>query len=241
MAKRPGGAMLQSDTPTRSQLIPVLTKWTEIGKKSELAPMIVTVVTVLLLFMSMDWDLIVYPFKFVEDNKTYSGTIYTSWYLMILCVYLMMLSLYFIRRLAGKNKSWMILGAVGVFTAYMLFLFQTQDAFAWMYTFFHGTLAGGQPTSKDTFVPTFMKHFLGTGFFEETFKAIPLFAIAIASAYMPDALRAKFGIEVRAMAATMFGIEGPSIATIMRPSTSEGNASSMSIVLAISESRQPRE
>ncbi len=70
MAKRPGGAMLQSDTPTRSQLIPVLTKWLEIGKKSELAPMMVTMVTVLLLFMSMDWDLIVYPFKFVEDNKT---------------------------------------------------------------------------------------------------------------------------------------------------------------------------
>ncbi len=40
-----------------------------------------------------------------------------------------------------------------------------------------------------------MKHFLGTGFFEETFKAIPLFAIAIASAYMPDGLRSKFGIE----------------------------------------------
>ncbi len=42
---------------------------------------------------------------------------------------------------------------------------------------------------------TFVKHFLGTGFFEETFKAIPLFVIAIASMYMPAALRSKFGIE----------------------------------------------
>ena len=41
---------------------------------------------------------------------------------------------------------------------------------------------------------TFVKHFLGTGFFEELFKAIPLFAIAIASGFMPT-LRAKFGIE----------------------------------------------
>jgi RsiW-degrading membrane proteinase PrsW (M82 family) len=188
MAKRPGGAMLQSAAPTNSQLIPVLTKWTEIGKKSELAPMIVTVVTVLLLFMTMDGDLIVYKFQY--------GTFFTSWYLMILCAYLMMLSVYFIRRLAGKDKSWIVLGAVGVFTAYMLFLFNTEHAFLWMYQLFHHDLAGGDPdATKDAFTELFVKHFLGTGFFEETFKAMPLFAIAIASAYMPDALRSKFGIE----------------------------------------------
>jgi RsiW-degrading membrane proteinase PrsW (M82 family) len=195
MAKRPGGAMLQSDTPTRSQLIPVLSKWQDIGKKSELAPMIVTVVTVLLLFMTLDGGLISYPYRYVENGDTYGGTVFTSWYLMILCLYLMMLSLYFIRRLAGKDKSWLLLGAAGVFTAYLLYLSMTEGALGWMYTFFHGSLAGGQPTNKDAFTQTFVKHFLGTGFYEETFKAIPLFIIALASPYMPDAIRSKFGIE----------------------------------------------
>ena len=78
MAKRPGGAMLQSDTPTRSQLIPVLSKWQDIGKKSELAPMIVTVVTVLLLFMTLDSGLISYPYRYVENGDTYGGTVFTS-------------------------------------------------------------------------------------------------------------------------------------------------------------------
>jgi RsiW-degrading membrane proteinase PrsW (M82 family) len=195
MAKRPGGAMLQSDTPTRSQLIPVLSKWQDIGKKSELAPMIVTLVTVLLLFMTLDGDLISYSYRYVENGDTYGGTVFTSWYLMILCLYLMMLSLYFIRRLAGKDKSWLLLGAAGVFTAYLLYLSMTEGVLGWMYTFFHGNLAGGQPTNKDAFTQTFVKHFLGTGFYEETFKAIPLFIIAIASPYMPDAVRSKFGIE----------------------------------------------
>ncbi len=195
MAKRPGGAMLQSDTPTRSQLIPVLSKWQDIGKKSELAPMIVTVVTVLLLFMTLDSGLISYPYRYVENGDTYGGTVFTSWYLMILCLYLMMLSLYFIRRLAGKDKSWLLLGAAGVFTAYLLYLSMTEGVLGWMYTFFHGSLAGGQPTNKDEFTQTFVKHFLGTGFYEEIFKAIPLFIIAIASPYMPDAIRSKFGIE----------------------------------------------
>ncbi len=165
MAKRPGGEMIQSATPTRSQLIPVLSKWQDVGKKSELTPIIVTVVTVLLLFITMDWGVITYDFQFVEGDKLYGGTIYSSWYLIILCVYLMMLSLYFIRRVAGKSKSWVVLGGVGLFTAYILFLFQTQHDFAWMYTFFHGTLAGGEPTSRDAFTETFIKHFLGTGFF----------------------------------------------------------------------------
>ena len=195
MAKRPGGAMLQSDTPTRSQLIPVLSKWQDIGKKSELAPMIVTLVTVLLLFMTLDSGLISYPYRYVENGDTYGGTVFTSWYLMILCLYLMMLSLYFIRRLAGKDKSWLLLGAAGVFTAYLLYLSMTEGVLGWMYTFFHGSLAGGQPTNKDAFTQTFVKHFLGTGFYEEMFKAIPLFVIAIASPYMPDAIRSKFGIE----------------------------------------------
>ena len=40
MAKRPGGVMVQGSEPTRSQLIPVITKWEDIGKKAQLWPAI---------------------------------------------------------------------------------------------------------------------------------------------------------------------------------------------------------
>ena len=84
----------------------------------------------------------------------------------------------------------------GAVHGYMLYLFQTSDDLTWMYTFFHGSWPGVRPTANDDVCcRVFVKHFLGTGFFEETFKAIPLFAIAIASMYMPAAMRSKFGIE----------------------------------------------
>src|ERR1700761_7228264 len=101
MAKRPGGAMLQTDTPTHSQWVPVLTKWRDIGKKSELAPIVVTIITVLLLFFLQDGDVITSSYEYVIGREIYGGTIYTSWYLIVVCAYLMLLSLYFIRRVAG--------------------------------------------------------------------------------------------------------------------------------------------
>ena len=198
MAKRPGGAMLQSDTPTHSQLIPVLSKWQDIGKKSELAPIVVTIVTVLLLFGFIDGKVFGIDWSYVTGEKKDMiayGTIYTSWYLITICVYLMLLSLYFIRRVAGKDKSWLLLIGVMAFTGYLLYLFQTDGDFEWMYSFFHVKLAGGEIQQGDETTQVFVKHFLGTGFFEELFKAIPLFVIAIASAYMPAAMRSKFGIE----------------------------------------------
>ncbi len=195
MAKRPGGAMLQSGTPTHSQWIPVLTKWTEVGKKSELGPILVTIVTVLLLFLLQHGDVISTTYSYVEGNSLYEGTMYSSWYLIAVDIYLMLLSIYFIRRIAGKDKSWALLIAVGVFTGYLLYLLQTQHDFMSMYTFFHEDLAGGEIQDSDSTTQTFVKHFLGTGFFEETFKALPLFAIAIAGSYMPAKMRSRFGIE----------------------------------------------
>jgi RsiW-degrading membrane proteinase PrsW (M82 family) len=195
MAKRPGGAMLQSDTPTHSQWIPVLTKWTEVGKKSELGPILVTIVTVLLLFLLQDGGVISTSYAFVEGNNIIQGVIFSSWYLIVVDIYLMLLSIYFIRRIAGKDKSWTLLIAVGLFTGYLLYLLQTQHDLISMYTFFHQDLAGGEIQDTDSTTQTFVKHFLGTGFFEEMFKALPLFAIAIASSFMPATLRSRFGIE----------------------------------------------
>ena len=195
MAKRPGGAMLQSETATHSQLVPLLTKWQDVGKKSELGPIVVTILVVLLLFVMQNGELQSIDYQFVENGKTLGGTIYTSWYLVTVCAFLMFLSLFFIRKVAGKAKSWALLTAVMVFTGYLLYLFQTEHAFLFLYNFFHVTVAGGEVKDNDSMTQTFVKHFLGTGFFEETFKAMPLFALAIASGFMPPMIRAQYGIE----------------------------------------------
>ena len=142
MAKRPGGAMLQSDTPTPSQWIPVLTKWTEVGKKSELGPIVVTIVTVLFLFLLQDGGVISTTYAYAVAGGYVQGMIFSSWYLIVVDIYLMLLSVYFIRRVAGKDKSWAALIAVGLFTGYLLYLFQTEHDLIGMYTFFHQNLAG---------------------------------------------------------------------------------------------------
>ena len=44
MAKRPGGVMVQGTEATRSQLIPVITKWHELGKTAQLGPVLFCIV-----------------------------------------------------------------------------------------------------------------------------------------------------------------------------------------------------
>src|SRR5438552_17672700 len=102
MAKRPGGTMVQNVAPTRSQLIPILTKWGELGSKSQLVPMIVTIVTVLLMYVyADDTEPLVYR---IGGNPL--NWIYTSPFMIVVALYLTLLSLYFIYRLVGKKKSW---------------------------------------------------------------------------------------------------------------------------------------
>jgi RsiW-degrading membrane proteinase PrsW (M82 family) len=189
MAKRPGGAMLQTPLPTRSQLLPVLTKWDQIGQKSQLTPVIFTIaVFFLLLLTSRDA-----PFQFPGAGNALSY--WTSSFMIVIASYLSLVSLYFLYRLVGKDKAWWVLMATVFVTGYCLYLFQTQGSFEWMYTFFHQDLAGGEPDANMPFLQLFFRHFVGTGFFEEMFKAMPLFAIVIASPYIPEGLRKKIGIE----------------------------------------------
>src|SRR5262245_64339064 len=118
MAKRPGGAMIQNSAPTRSQLVPLLTKWGELGSKSQLAPMIVTIVTVFLMyFYATNTEPIIYE---IGGDPTH--WIYTSSFIIILAVYLTLLSLYFIYRLVGKKKSWTGMMACMAFTALDIWL-----------------------------------------------------------------------------------------------------------------------
>jgi len=62
MAKRPGGVMVQSTEPTRSQLIPVMTKWNELGKTAQLGPVIFCIVMFFAMVLGST-DTYTYPIK----------------------------------------------------------------------------------------------------------------------------------------------------------------------------------
>ncbi len=197
MAKRPGGAMVQGGEATRSQLIPVITKWNELGKTAQLGPVLFCIVVFFSMATFGTTTTIEYPIV-AADGKHWMDPrdwIYTSNFLIMLAVFLTMVSLYFIYRMIGKNKSWYILLGSAGFTAYYLWLFKVDHYFVWMYEFFHLHLAGGEPNDNAPFIQLFIQHFLGTGFFEETVKALPIFALVGAARFMTPEVRAKIGVE----------------------------------------------
>jgi RsiW-degrading membrane proteinase PrsW (M82 family) len=197
MAKRPGGVMVQGNEATRSQLIPVITKWNELGKTAQWGPVLFCIAVFFSMVTFGTTNTIVYAIT-SPDGKLWADPrdwIYTSNFLIILAVFLTMVSLYFIYRMIGKNKSWYILLGAAGFTAYYLWLFRVDHYFVWMYEFFHLHLAGGEPDNNAPFIQLFIQHFLGTGFFEEIVKALPIFALVIAGSYMTPEMRKKIGVE----------------------------------------------
>src|ERR1700738_3305333 len=195
MAKRPGGVMVQGSEPTRSQLIPVLTKWEDIGKKAHWWPAIFCIATLFALDIFTPHSVLIeetYRDGKLDDPMNW---VYTSWYLVIVAVFLTMASLFFIYRQVGKNKSWWILFLGMGFTAYFVWLFRTQGDFDWLYLFFHRDLAGGDAKPSQPLLQLFMRHLLGTGFFEEFTKGVPILLLAWLTPRMSSAIRAKIGIE----------------------------------------------
>lgn len=196
MAKRPGGVMIQTAEATRSQLIPLVTKWEEIGQKGQLGPLIFCLLAFLALVVFGSTKTVKIPiFTATGDLADPRAWIYTSNTLVIVAVFLTMVSLYFIYRQVGKNKPWWILLATLAFSAYFLWLFMVEHDFGWLYTFFHQNLAGGEPDASQSFLPLFLNHTLGTGFFEELVKGIPILVLAFLTRAMSPALRAKIAVE----------------------------------------------
>jgi RsiW-degrading membrane proteinase PrsW (M82 family) len=191
MALRPGGAMVQSPIPTRSQLIPLLSNWRHLRDKSQLGAMIVTVISIMLMYAYIGDT----SPQIVQTGSDPRHWIYTSKFLIIVGLYLTFLSLYFVYRLAGKKKSWLAMLACFGFTAFYLWLFKVYGSFTFLYTFFHQGLAGGEPSPDMSFIQLFFRHFVGTGFFEEFVKAIPLLVLFYYTPRLQGINRENFGIE----------------------------------------------
>src|ERR1700728_4462831 len=108
MAKRPGGAMVQGTEATRSQLIPVITKWHELGKTAQLGPVIFCIAVFFCMFTFGNTDTITYPIL-AQDGRSYidpRGWIYSSNFLIMLAIFLTMVIMGFVYRMIGKAKSW---------------------------------------------------------------------------------------------------------------------------------------
>lgn len=197
MAKRPGGVMAQTDVPTRSQLIPVISKWHELRQKSALLPMIITIVFVLAMYGAMQanpWDM---PINFTRDYHldkwpTVGGQpVYTTYLIILVALYLNLASLYFIYKLAGKKKSWWMFIGVAIFTGWLL----TSPIFDWAYGFFYGFLAGGEPMQAKDFATRLYRFIIGTGFLEELLKATPLFILWAITSRLKPQHRDAYGIQ----------------------------------------------
>ncbi len=186
MAIRPGGQMLHNAAPTRSQLMPLLTKYKELPTKTQLIPAALTAVVIMMLFAYSNSTT---PIVFKRGENP-AKWIYTSHYIVILGTFLVFLSLQFLYSLAGKAKSWLALTGAMVFT--MCFL--QFGGFSLVAPVFYG-LAGGSATGNETLLISLWKHFVGTGFSEEFTKAIPLLLLVFfASKMTPEQVR-KYGIE----------------------------------------------
>jgi RsiW-degrading membrane proteinase PrsW (M82 family) len=186
MAKRPGGVMLQGTEATRSQLIPFVTKWEEIGKKAQLGPILFCIAAYFAInfFSDTTCDII------LPTGKDPLKWVYSSRFLVLLSFLLTAVTFYFIYRVVGKNKSWWILLGAFAFSAYFIWLDSTEGTFSWLWIFFHVKLAG-----EGKGEPSLFQWIVGTGFFEEFVKSIPVLILAVLSARMSPSLRKKIGVE----------------------------------------------
>jgi RsiW-degrading membrane proteinase PrsW (M82 family) len=183
MHKRPGGIMVETSLPTRSQLIPVLSKWQEVTHKSHLGPMIVTIVFVLAMYtFASDTR----PIPYLAEQG-----VFVSYFIILITVYLNLASFYFIYRLAGKEKSWLVFFGVALFTGF----FMSTPVFRYALLFFHNVLAGGLPNAKQDFSIRLYKFTIAAGLFEELSKAVPLLLLFWYTTRMDRDQKQRYGIE----------------------------------------------
>ena len=71
----------------------------------------------------------------------------------------------------------------------------TTPLFDLAYQFFYGFLAGGEPSKATDFITKLYRYIIGTGFFEELTKAVPLFVIYGITQFLKPQHRDEYGIQ----------------------------------------------
>jgi RsiW-degrading membrane proteinase PrsW (M82 family) len=170
MDKRPGGALsnkVSADNLTRSRLFPFLSiNFQQLSAKSFLGPAMVTLVFVLLLFAATETTgLRLDPFFF-----SLNPPVFTSRFLVLIVVYLTLASFYFVVRVAGKPKPWLLLLGSAAFT---VFFVQTPifEALLKARGAFEHAFAG------EGLLTTFFREFVAAGLLEEFVKALPVLLV----------------------------------------------------------------
>ncbi len=135
---------------TLSQLMPLLAAGQDLARKAYLMPGMVTVLAVILLFMT-----------------TAQGELFK----VVLAIYLGLAGYYFVYQLCGKPKPiWVLAAAMGL----EILLIRSPMAFglAW---FFRQVLPGTVNPAQMNVGQQFVGYFFGAGLMEELLKAIPVF------------------------------------------------------------------
>jgi RsiW-degrading membrane proteinase PrsW (M82 family) len=133
-----------------TQLFPILSTGRELTQKAYLMPAMVTIVFVVMLFISIG-----------------NPTIFN----LLLASYLAIAAYYFIYQLCGKHKPWW--GMVGVAIATILLLISPALD---LFTLIFHKLLPGDPSNADSanFIVKLIKMFFGAGLMEELLKAFPI-------------------------------------------------------------------
>ena len=169
MIKRPGGALVGSKPPSKSQLFPFMSNLPEMRAKTYLLPVTITILCVVSLF----------------------ATIGNTSYFWLLAFYLSAAGYYFIYRLCGKVKPWWILAASAIATALIL-LSPLLDAFIFV---FREILPGDVSADGQTnFSTLLIGMFFGAGLMQELLKALPVFALYWLGTRLPPRARERVGL-----------------------------------------------
>lgn len=153
MNKRPGGALHKaSDTASKSQIFPLLSKGSELTQKAYLFPALTTVAFVVAMF-------------FNQGSPRFSA---------ILAGFLAFAAYYVIYRLCGKTKPWWLLAIVALSTAILI----ASPLLALFIFVFREVLPGSLPTGEEAIPIYFVHELFGAGLMEELFKALPVLCLA---------------------------------------------------------------
>ncbi len=160
------------DSVTFSQLFPIVSTGRDLTQKAYLVPGILTVVFVVLMFLS------------VGSNPIYFN--------LLLATYIAGAAYYFVYQLCGKHKPWWLLLGTALLTDLIL-LSPILDLFILV---FRVILPGNIPDNPNevNFFVLLVQMFFGAGLMEELLKALPIFVVYFWGTRLRSPLRERIGV-----------------------------------------------